>query len=193
LNFFQEKNMEEQSLKNLQTGLKKAVDHLVAEFSTIHAGKAAAAMVESVPVEAYGAVQPLKNMAAITTPDARTIAIQPWDRGTTKAIERAILLANVGFTPIADADRIRCVVPEMSRERRQELVKRAEAMAETGKISLRTVRREVLEVFKAAQRKGILSEDDLKRLEKEVQKRTDDSVGEIVRLLGKKSNELLAV
>jgi ribosome recycling factor len=184
--------MEEQALKHLKAGLKKAVDHLVGEFATLHAGKATASMVESVLVEAYGATQPLKNLAAITTPDARTLSIQPWDRGTFKAIEKAILVANLGFTPIVDADRIRCVVPEMSKERRQELVKRAEAMAETGKISIRNVRRETLEGFKVAQKKGALSEDDLKRLEKEVQKHTDDGTGEIANLLAKKIKELLS-
>ncbi|MDR3317158.1 MAG: ribosome recycling factor [Puniceicoccales bacterium] len=180
-----------EQLAELKEQLRKAIHFMEMEFATVHSGKATAAMVESVTVEAYGAPVRLRDISAIITPDARTISIQPWDRGTLRAIERAIQLANIGFNPIVDADRIRCVLPEMSLERRQELVKRTAAMAETGRISVRAVRREVLERLKALQKKGLLSEDELKRLEKDVQRAVDDAIGEIGNLLAKKEKELL--
>ena len=183
----------EKSLEELKEHLKIAVHHVSAELATVHAGKAMASMVDGVAVDAYGTTSRLRDLAAITIPDARTIAIQPWDRGTTRAIEKAILVANLGFTPIVDADRIRCVIPEMSRERRQELAKRTAAMAETGRVAVRGVRRNALDRLKAQQKDGALSEDGFKRLEKEVQRLTDDAIGEINGLLEKKEKELLAV
>ncbi|MFM1851839.1 MAG: hypothetical protein RIS54_1523, partial [Verrucomicrobiota bacterium] len=110
-------------LNDAQGRMKKAVDHTLHEFSSIHTGKATPAMVETVMVEAYGTMQPLKSCAAISTPDARLIQIQPWDVSLTKAIEKGIQQANLGFNPIIDGKTIRIPLPEMSRERRQEFVK----------------------------------------------------------------------
>jgi ribosome recycling factor len=184
---------QEKILVEVREHLRGAVQHVAGEFATVHAGKATAAMVEGVAVEAYGTTSRLRDLASITTPDARTIAIQPWDRGTTRAIEKGILLANLGFTPIVDADRIRCIVPELSGERRQELAKRTATMAETGRVSVRAVRRTAMDQLRDRQRAGALSEDDLKRLEKEVQKLTDDAIAEINGALERKEKELLTV
>ncbi|MDR2576602.1 MAG: ribosome recycling factor [Puniceicoccales bacterium] len=181
------------ALKILRDQLKKVLQHVEAEFATVFAGKATVAMVDSVVVEAYGTPTKLRDIAAITTPDARTISIQPWDKGTTRAIEKGILLANIGFNPIVDADRIRCVIPEMSLERRQELVKRTSTMAEAGRVAARNIRREVMEVLKAAQKSGKISEDDLKRAEKVVQKEIDDCITAIGTLFIAKEKELLAL
>ncbi|MDR2664553.1 MAG: ribosome recycling factor [Puniceicoccales bacterium] len=184
---------ERQILAELDGGLKKAERHVETEFAAIHAGKASPALVDSLEVEIYGAKSRIRDIAAVTTPDARTIAIQPWDRGTGKAIEKAILLANLGFTPVAEAERIRCTLPEMSRERRQEMVKKAAALAEAGRVAVRNARRDALEQVKAQQKAGTFSEDDKKRLEKEVQKRTDGSIGAIGAAFEKKEKELLTV
>ncbi|MDR0679207.1 MAG: ribosome recycling factor [Puniceicoccales bacterium] len=182
-----------QILAELDDDLKKAVRHVEMEFATVHAGKASPFLVDSLEVEVYGVKSRIRDIAALTTPDARTIVIQPWDRGATKAIEKAILTANLGFTPVVEADKIRCPLPEMSRERRLELVKRVSGMAEAGRITARTVRREALERAKALQKAGALSEDDMKRLEKEVQKRTDGAIGAVGGAFEKKEKELLTL
>ena len=117
--------------------MQKALDHTAKEFSGLHTGKASPSMVETVTVEAYGSSMKINEMAAIMTPDARTITIQPWDKSTMPAIEKAILAANIGLTPAAQGDVIRCPIPEMSKERRKELVKVAGGLAEDGRIGMR--------------------------------------------------------
>lgn len=172
-----------------QSRMKKAVDHTLAEFNAIHTGKASPAMVEGVMVEAYGTQMRLRDCAAITTPDARLIQIQPWDAGLAKAVEKAIQLANLGFNPVIDGKIVRVPLPEMSRERRQEFVKAAHRLAEEGRVQVRNTRRDALEAVKKAK----LSEDEAKRLEKDVQAATDRSIADINAHLAKKESELLAV
>jgi len=174
-------------LSDIQARMKKAVDHTLHEFSSIHTGKATPAMVESVMVEAYGTQMRLKDCAAITTPDARLIQIQPWDAGLSKAIEKAIQAANLGFNPIVDGKIVRVPLPDMSRERRQEFVKAAHRLAEEGRVQVRNVRRDGLESLKKAK----LPEDEGKRLEKDVQTATDRSIAEINDHLAKKEADLL--
>ena len=169
--------------------MKKSVDHTLHEFSTIHTGKATPAMVEAVMVDAYGTQMRLKECAAITTPDAHLIVIQPWDRGLTKSIEKAIQMANLGFNPMIDGALIRVPLPQMSRERRQDFVKVANRFAEEGRVHVRNVRRDALEAVKKAK----LPEDESKRTEKEVQTLTDKSIAEIAQHLAHKEKELLAV
>jgi ribosome recycling factor len=172
-----------------QAKMKKAVDHTLHEFSTIHTGKAMPSMVEGVMVEAYGTMMRLKDCAAITTPDARLIQIQPWDTGLTKAVEKAIQAANLGFNPIVDGKMVRVPLPEMSRERRQEFVKTAHRQAEEGRVHVRNVRRDALESVKKAK----LPEDESKRLEKDIQAATDKAIKDINDHLAKKESELLTV
>jgi ribosome recycling factor len=176
-------------LTDAQTRMKKAVDHTLHEFSTIHTGKATPAMVETVMVEAYGSQMRLKECAAISTPDARLIQIQPWDAGLIKAIAKGIIDANLGFNPIVDGKLIRVPLPEMSRERRQEFVKTAHRLAEEGRVHVRNVRRDCIEAAKKAK----LSEDDTKRLEKDIQTATDKSIADINTHLAAKEKELLTV
>src|ERR1017187_5514829 len=158
-----------------QAKMKKAVDHTLHEFSAIHTGKATPSMVEGVMVDAYGTQMRLRDCAAITTPDARLIQIQPWDAGLTKAIEKAIQMANLGFNPLVDGKIVRIPLPDMSRERRQEFVKTAHRLAEEGRVHIRNVRRDALEAVKKAK----LPEDETKRLEKDIQTATDRSIKEI--------------
>jgi ribosome recycling factor len=174
---------------DFQARVKKAVDHTLHEFSTIHTGKATPAMVESVMVEAYGSQMRLKECAAITTPDPRMIVIQPWDITLVKAIEKGIQVANIGFNPIVDGKILRVPLPEMSRERRQEFVKTAHKLAEEGRVSVRNVRHEVLSNLK----KSKLPEDETKRVEKELQVLTDKAIKDIGDNLANKEKELLAV
>jgi ribosome recycling factor len=172
-----------------QAKMKKAVDHTLHEFSAIHTGKATPTMVENVMVEAYGSMMRLKECAAITTPDARLIQIQPWDAGLGKAIAKAVIDANLGFNPIVDGKVIRVPLPEMSRERRQEFVKTANKLAEEGRVHVRNVRHGALDTVKKAK----LPEDEAKRVEKEIQTATDKSIAEINTHLANKEKELLTM
>src|SRR5438046_6024294 len=176
-------------LADVQGRMKKAVDHTLHEFSAIHTGKATPAMVESVMVEAYGSSMRLKECAAISTPDARLIQIQPWDAGLSKAIAKGIIDANLGFNPIVDGKLIRVPLPEMSRERRQEFVKTAHKLAEEGRVSVRNMRRDAIENVKKAK----LPEDETKRVEKEIQVATDKSIADINTHLAHKEKDLLTV
>ncbi len=174
-------------LSDTQAKMTKALEHTLREFNAIHTGKATPAMVEGVTVEAYGSQMRLKECAAITTPDARLIQIQPWDAGLTKAVEKAIQQANLGFNPVVDGKLVRVSLPEMSRERRQEFVKTSHRLAEEGRVHVRNARREALEAVKKAK----LPEDDGKRLEKEIQSATDKAIKDINDHLAHKEKELL--
>jgi ribosome recycling factor len=185
--------MSHPAITDMQVKMKKAVDFTLHEFSSIHTGKATPAMVESVMVEAYGTMTPLKQCAAISTPDARLIQIQPWDVSLMKAIVKAIQEANLGFNPIPDSKVVRIPLPEMSRERRLEFVKNAHKLAEEGRVQVRNVRRDTMEVLKKAKKDGKISEDDEKRHEKEVQAATDKAIKEINDHLAHKEKDLLAV
>jgi len=176
-------------LNDAQARMKKTVDHTLHEFSAIHTGKATPQMVETVMVEAYGSMTPLKQCAAISTPDARLIQIQPWDASLSKAIAKGIIDANLGFNPIIDGKTIRVPLPDMSRERRQEFVKNAHRMAEEGRVHVRNVRRDVIEQVKKAK----LPEDEAKRLEKDIQTATDKSIADINAHLAHKEKDLLTV
>jgi ribosome recycling factor len=169
--------------------MKKALDFTLHEFSSIHTGKATPVMVEGVMVEAYGSQMRLKECAAITTPDSRMIQIQPWDVTLTKAIEKAIQVANLGFNPVVDGKIIRVPLPDMSRERRQEFVKTASRIAEEGRVHIRNIRRDVMESVKKAK----LPEDESKRLEKDIQTATDKAIKEVGEHFTSKEKELLAV
>ena len=176
-------------LTETQAKMKKAVDHTLHEFSAIHTGKASPTMVENVMIEAYGSKTPLKQNAAISTPDARLIQIQPWDASLIKAIIQGIQEANLGFNPVPDGKVIRIPLPEMSRERRQQFVKTAQQLAEQGRVHIRNIRRDGIEHAKKAK----LPEDELKRLEKEIQTATDKSIADINSHLAHKEKELLTV
>ncbi len=185
--------MSNPAITDMQGRMKKALDYTLHEFSSIHTGKASPTMVEGVMVDAYGSQMRIKDCAAITTPDARLIQIQPWDKGLTKAIEKAIQQANLGLNPSIDGQLVRVPLPELSRERRQEFVKVANRMAEEGRVQIRNVRRDTMDALKKAQKDGKISEDDLKRFEKDVQAATDKATKDINEHLAKKEKELLAV
>ena len=156
-------------LADTQAKMKKAVDYTLHEFNSIHTGKATPAMVEGVMVDAYGSQMRLKECAVISTPDARLIQIQPWDAGLTKAIEKAIQMANL--------------------ERRLEFVKTAHRLAEEGRVHVRNARRDAFDAVKRAR----LPEDEAKRIEKEIQSATDKAIKDINDHLSHKEKELLAV
>lgn len=173
--------------------MEKAVDHTLHEFGTIHTGKASPAMVESVQVEAYGSTMAIKEVAAITTPDSRTISVQPWDRSVLKAVEAALLKANLGFTPNIMGDKIFCPLPELSKERRKDLVKMCHNIAEQGKVGVRSARRDGMDGIKQAEKEKSISEDDRKLYEKEIQAETDKFTKQIDDHLKHKEEELMKV
>ncbi|HRE07590.1 MAG TPA: ribosome recycling factor [Opitutaceae bacterium] len=176
-------------LTDAQSRMKKALEHTLHEFSTIHTGKASPTMVETVMVEAYGSTMRLKECAAVSTPDARVIVIQPWDKGLAQAIVKGIQMANLGFNPMVDGGLVRIPLPEMSRERRLEFVKVAHRLAEEGRVHIRNIRRDVIEAVKKAK----LPEDEGKRLEKDIQATTDKFIAEINQHLAHKEKELTTV
>lgn len=173
--------------------MQKAFEYALHEFDTLHTGKASPSMVEGVVVDAYGSSMRLKEVGAITTPDSRMITIQPWDKGLLKAIEKAIAAANLGFNPSVFGDHVRCPVPELNKQRRQELAKRASGMAEEGRVRVRNARRDAIEALKKEKNNKQISEDDYKRFEKEIQHETDKFIEQINKHLDSKEKELLTV
>ncbi|MFW2480318.1 MAG: ribosome recycling factor [Lentimonas sp.] len=172
--------------------MKKSVDHTLHEFSSLHTGKASPSMLDNIRVLAYGSSVSMKEVAAVTTPDAKTIMVQPWDKSVIRDIEKAIQEANIGLNPLVDGGILRVPVPELTGERRQELVKTAGSMAEEGRVRVRQNRRDALDLLKAAKEDG-LPEDDFKRHEKDVQKAHDDHIAEINQHLTHKEADLKKV
>ena len=180
-------------LTDMQGQMKKALDHTLHEFGTIRTGKASPAMVEGVMVEAYGTTMRLKDCAAITTPDPRLIQITLWDKSIIRNVEKALQTANLGINPLLDGGVVRMPLPELSRERRQEFVKVAHRLAEEGHVSVRNIRHAVMDATKKQQKEGKLSEDDARRIEKEIQLITDRFIKDIDTHLAAKEKELTTV
>lgn len=182
-------------LLETQELMSKALAHTLNEFSNIHTGKATPAMIEniSVHIEAYGSNMAIRELGAITTPDNHTLQVQPWDKGTSGAIEKAIRGANLGLNPIARGPTILIPIPELSGDRRKEMVKIAANHAEDGRISVRKARHQAMDQLKKLKADGHVSEDDIKRHEKEIQEETDSHVARINEALALKEQELLKV
>jgi ribosome recycling factor len=139
----------------MKQDMQKSVEHVTNEFNTLHTGKANTSMVEGVTVDVYGSNMKLRDVAAITTPDARTIQIQPWDKSTTAPIEKALIEAKLGISPVVTGELIRLPIPELSGERREELCKMAQGFAEQGKIGIRASRKDAMDALKDAQKDGL--------------------------------------
>ncbi|CAI8280252.1 MAG: Ribosome-recycling factor [Opitutia bacterium UBA7350] len=179
-------------LAALNADLEKARNYTLTQFNSLHTGKASPAMLDSVKVEAYGSSVSLKEVAAVTTPDARTIMIQPWDKSVIREVEKGIIDANLGFNPLVDGGILRVPIPELTGERRADLAKQAGGMAEEGRVRVRQARRDALDLLKAAKEDG-LSEDDVKRNEKEIQNVHDNFINKINEQLAKKEADLKSV
>lgn len=179
-------------LEHAEEMMDKAVKHLVGELSRIRAGKATPNMLDGVEVEYYGSMSPLNQIASVTTPDARTIAIKPWEAKMIPEIERAIINSDLGLNPQNDGELIRINIPALTEERRLTLVKQAKAEAENGKVSVRNVRKDVNDSLKNLLKEG-LAEDLVKGAEEEVQKITDKHVEKIDQLLVQKEKDIMTV
>ena len=173
--------------------MQDALDFLEEDLKSYRVGKATPAIFNGVTVDYYGSPTPLNQVASISTPDAKTIAIQPWERNLIGKIEKAILDANVGLTPSNNGEIIRCIVPALTEERRKELIKKAKAAGETAKVTIRNVRREGIDLLKKAQKNEGLSEDGEKEGEEELQKVTDKWIKDIDSVISAKEKEILTV
>lgn len=172
--------------------MQSAVDHLDDALAHIRAGKASARILDPIRVDYYGTPSPLANVATITTPDARTIAIQPWERKMIDPIERAIINSNIGLAPSNNGEVIRLSLPPLTEERRRELAKQCKGEAENAKMSVRNARRDAIEEFKKLVKKG-LSEDVEKDAETEIQKTHDKYISKIDALYAAKEKEIMTV
>lgn len=185
----------EDAIKEAKAMMNKAIEHHNHELAGLHTGKASSSMVEGIIVEvaAYGSTMALRDIAAVTTPDARSIRIEPWDKNVLKDIEKAILKENIGLTPSIQGSLVRINVPELSGERRKELAKVAHKIAEDGRVSIRHARHHALDPIKKMQKDGEISEDDLHLYEKDIQKLHDDYIEKINVATEAKEKELTEV
>ena len=172
--------------------MNKAVAHLEDELRNFKAGKANPAIFNSVMVDYYGSATPVPQVASINTPDAKTILIQPWEKKMIPAIEKAIMDANLGFTPANNGEQIRINIPALTEDRRKELVKQAKAAGETAKVSIRNARRDVVDAHKKYQKEG-LPEDVCKDAEATIQKETDAFNKKVDEAIAAKEKEIMTV
>jgi len=173
--------------------MEKALEALRRDLATVRTGRASPALVEHLKVDYYGAATPLNQLATISTPDARLITIQPWDRGSIGAIEKAILKSDIGLNPSNDGALIRLAIPQLTEERRRDIAKQVRKRAEDARIAVRNIRRDCHENIRRLEHDHEISQDDLHRAETELQKLTDDHIKEIDKVGHEKEEEVLAV
>ncbi|MPM09297.1 Ribosome-recycling factor [bioreactor metagenome] len=179
--------------KEFDAKMQKTIDVVMADFAGVRAGRANPSVLDRITVDYYGAATPLQQVAAISSPDPRTLMIQPWDNSLLKAIEKAIQASDLGINPQNDGRVIRLNFPQLTEERRRELTKQVKKYGEGGKVAIRNIRREAVDKYKAQQKKSEITEDDYKLYEKEMQDITDKRCKEIDDLTAKKETELMAV
>ncbi len=180
-------------LKQFEHKMSKTIEVLSKELAAVRAGRANPAVLDKITVEYYGAPTPLNQVAAISSPDPRTLAIQPWDGSVLREIERAIMTSDLGINPQNDGKVIRLTFPPLTEERRKELIKQVAKIGEDSKVAIRNVRREAIDKWKAAHKKSEMTEDELHDAEDKIQKVTDKFVKEIDGIVAKKSKELAEV
>lgn len=180
------------TLEEAREGMHNAVLHLEKELQKVRAGKASPQMLEGVRIDYYGTMTPIDQTANISTPDARQIIVQPWDKSVLGLIEKAILSANLGFNPKNEGEILRIVVPSLTEERRRELVRKAKSEAENAKISIRNIRRIANETAKKLKKDGI-PEDEVDKLEEDIQKLTDEHIVKVDKILDGKEKDILTV
>ncbi|HIE03430.1 MAG TPA: ribosome recycling factor [Candidatus Latescibacteria bacterium] len=171
--------------------MEKSLETLRHEFSQIRTGRASPALLDAIRVEYYGTMVPIPHIANVSAPEARLLVIQPWDKSTLPAIEKAILGSDLGITPSNDGNVIRLSIPPLTEERRQELVRIVRRLAEDTRVAVRNIRREAVERLRKAQKDGELSEDESRRAQKEVQEITDEYIKKVGEALAQKEAEIL--
>ena len=180
-------------LQEYKEKMIRTTEVLTTQFSAVRAGRANSAVLDQIGVEYYGTPTPIKQIASVSSPDARTLLIQPWDASALKNIEKAIQASDLGINPQNDGRSIRLVFPQLTEERRKELAKQVRKYGEDAKVAVRNVRRDAMDKFKKLQKKSEITEDDLKDLEKDLQKLTDDYIKEVEKLTDAKEKELFEI
>ncbi|GCF92749.1 ribosome-recycling factor [Enterococcus florum] len=173
--------------------MKKAEESLQRQLGQIRAGRANASLLDRITVNYYGAPTPVNQLASISIPEARVLMITPFDKSTIGDVEKAILASDIGLNPANDGNVIRLVIPQLTEDRRKELAKEVKKEAENAKIAVRNIRRDAMDDYKKQQKNGDITEDDLRNMEKDIQKLTDDSVKRIDTIVAEKEKELLDV
>ena len=182
-----------EKLQQFENKMSKAYEYLAADFATIRAGRANPHILDKIKVNYYGSPTPIQQVGNITVPEPRMIQISPWEKSLIKEIEKAIMASDVGITPNNDGSVIRLVIPELTEERRKELVKEVKKKGEEGKVAVRNIRRDANEAFKKAEKAGDISEDDLTEMTEKMQKLTDKMVEKVDKAVEEKTKEIMTV
>jgi len=185
--------MLKEAYKVYEDKMKKSLEAVAGEFASVRAGRANAAVLDRINVDYYGSPTPIQQIAAISSPDPRALLIQPWDTSALKSIEKAIQESDLGINPQNDGRTIRLAFPQLTEERRKELVKQIHKYAEGGKVAVRNIRRDAMEVFKKKEKASEITEDEMKQVEKELQKMTDESCKKLDEMLAAKEKELMVI
>ena len=186
-------NLIDELLEDARERMVKSAESAQHEFSTVRTGRASPALLDRVVVDYYGAMTPLNQLATISAPEARLITVQPYDKSSIKAIEKAINESDIGLSPSNDGNLVRLVVPDLTEERRRDLVKVVRNLAEEGRVAIRNVRRDTMQHLRELKAEGEASSDDEHRAEVELQKLTDSRIGDLESVLKAKEEEILEV
>jgi ribosome recycling factor len=178
---------------DVEDHMQKAVEATQRSFNTIRTGRASASLLDKIVVEYYGTPTPLKSLANISTPDASTIAIQPYDRSSVAIVEKAISLSDIGLTPNNDGSTIRLNIPPLTNDRRKELVKLAARYGEEGKVSVRNIRRDAIDAVKKQEKAKEIAEDDSRDQQEKIQKLTDKYIAKVEQVLAEKEKDIMTV
>jgi ribosome recycling factor len=180
-------------IAEIKENMQKTIESTQRSLNTIRTGRANTSLLDRITVEYYGAETPLKSLATISTPDATTITIQPFDKGSMSMIEKAISLSDIGLTPNNDGQVIRLNIPALTSDRRKELVKLAGKLAEEGKVAIRNIRRDAMDAIRKQEKSHEISEDEARNLQDEVQKITDQYTAKVEELLSAKEKDITTV
>ena len=180
-------------LDSLEENMMKTEEALKTAFAALRTGKASPALVENITVEYYGVPTRIRDMANITTPEARLLVIQPWDASAVSKVEKALLASNIGITPVSDGKTLKLPIPELSQERRQSLSKQAKAATEEAKVALRNIRRDGNETAKKMEKDSVINEDELKDVLEKIQKLTDEYIKKLDVVCADKEKEIMTV
>ncbi len=181
------------AMNELKTKIEKSINYFEEDLTSIRVGKASAGVLDRIMVNYYGTDTPINQMATVSATDAHTLTIQPWDASTLKEIEKSIQKSDLGINPANDGKVIRLVFPALTEESRKELCKTLSKKTEEAKVNIRNIRRDILEVFKKQKKDGTLTEDDMRNVEKDVQKATDDAIKSIETISANKEKTIMAI
>ena len=179
--------------KEFKERMQKSLDHLASEFATVRAGRANPAVLDHIQVEYYGSPTPIQQVASISSPDPRSLVIQPWDSSILKGIEKAILTSDLGINPTNDGKCIRLLFPQLTEERRKDLAKQVKKYAEEAKVAMRNIRRDGMDYVKKLKKNSEITEDDQKKAEKDLQTLLDKYIKKVDEALAAKEKELMAI